>query len=125
MNPTTAVPPAEQFITTMGDRLTTLTRTLSTWMHAQEPPLAAVEHHVVRLLKEVGARLVAGRRALAAPAPPRPTVPGACGHAAAYPRQRPAQVTPRLGPMRFARSSRKPFRFMKRPEASVSACCET
>ena len=73
-------------------------------MQAQEPTLAEVEHHVVRLLKEVGASLVAGLCALAAPAQPSPTVPCACGHAAAYLRQRKAQVTTLLGPMRFARA---------------------
>jgi Uncharacterised protein family (UPF0236) len=104
VNPTTNVPPAEQFITTMGERMTTLTRILSTWMHGQEPTLAEVEHQVVRLLKEVGASLIAGLCALAAPAQPSPTVACACGHAAAYQRQRTAQVTTLLGPMTFARA---------------------
>jgi fucose permease len=38
MNPTTDVTPTEQFITTMRDRMSTLTRTLSTWIQAQERP---------------------------------------------------------------------------------------
>jgi Uncharacterised protein family (UPF0236) len=104
VNPTTDVPPAEHLITTMGDRMTTLTRTLSTWMQAQEPSLAEVEHQVVRLLKDVGASLVAGLCALATPAQPSATVPCACGHAAAYQRQRTAQVTTLLGPITFARA---------------------
>jgi hypothetical protein len=104
VNPTTDVPPAEPLVTAMGDRMTALTRTLSTWMHAQEPTLAEVEHHVVRLLKEVGTSLVAGLCALAAPAHPTPSVPCACGHAAAYQRQRTAQVTTLLGPITFARA---------------------
>jgi len=103
VNPTTDVPPTEQFITTMRDRISTLTRTLSTWMQTQEPTLAEVEHHVVRLLKEVGASLVAGLCTLAAPAHPTSSVPCACGHAAAYQRQRTAQVTTLLGPMTFVR----------------------
>jgi len=103
VNPTTDVPPTEQFITTMRDRISTLTRTLSTWMQTQEPTLAEVEHHVVRLLKEVGASLVAGLCTLAAPAHPTSSVPCACGHAAAYQRQRTAQGTTLLGPMTFVR----------------------
>ena len=43
-----------------------LTRTLSTWMLEQEHTLAELEQHVVRLLKELGASLVAGLSALAA-----------------------------------------------------------
>ena len=104
MNPTTDVPPAEQLVTTMSERMTALTGTLSTWMQEQEPTLAEVEHHVVRLLKEVGTSLVAGLCALAEEAQPAPSVPCACGHAAAYQRQRTAQVTTLLGPMTFARS---------------------
>ena len=104
MNPTTDGPPAEPLVTAMCDRMTTLTRTLSIWMQAQEPTLAEVEHHVVRLLKEVGASLVAGLCALAAPTQPTPTVPCACGHIAAYQRQRTAQVTTLLGPITVARS---------------------
>ena len=104
MNPTTDMTLAEPLVTAMRDRMITLTRTLSSWMQAQEPTLAEVEHQVVRLLKELGASLVAGLCALAAPAQPSPTIPCACGHAAAYQRQRSAQVTTLLGPMRFARS---------------------
>ena len=39
-------------------------------MQAQQPTLAEVAHPVVRLLKKVGTRLVAGLCALAAPAHP-------------------------------------------------------
>lgn len=104
MNPPTDVPPADQLVTTMSERMTTLTRTLSSWMQAQEPTLADVEHHVVRLLKEVGASLVAGLCALVAPAQPSPSVPCACGHVAAYQRRRPAQVTTLLGPITGVRA---------------------
>ena len=104
MNPTTDMTPAEQLIATMRDRMATLTRTLTTWMQEQPHTLAEVEHHVVRLLKEVGASLVAGVCTLAAPAQPRPTVACACGHTAAYQRQRPAQVTTLLGPVTMARA---------------------
>src|SRR6266511_1962025 len=52
----------------MTERMTTLTRTLSSWMQQQEQEhsLAEVEQHVVRVLKELGASLVAGLCSLAA-----------------------------------------------------------
>jgi hypothetical protein len=104
VNPTTDVPPAEHLITTMGDRMTTLTRTLSTWMQAQEHTLAEVEHHVVRLLKEVGAALVTGLCTLAEPAQAVPSVACPCGAAARYQRQRPAQIMTLLGSIHIARA---------------------
>ena len=54
MNPTTHTIPTESLVTTMSERMATLTRTLSTWMQEQEHTLAELEHHVVRLLKELG-----------------------------------------------------------------------
>lgn len=104
MNPTTHTIRTEQLVTTMSERMTTLTRTLSNWMQAQEPTLAEVEQHVVRLLKELGASLVADLCTLAAPADPTPSIPCACGQAAAYQRQRSAQVTTLLGPISIRRS---------------------
>ena len=104
MNPTTDVPPTEDLVTIMTARMAALTRTLSTWMQEQPHTLAEVEHHVVRLLKEVGATLVAGLCTLAAPADPPPAVACACGHAAAYQRQCTAQVTTLLGPISMGRA---------------------
>lgn len=104
MNPTTDLTPTEDLITTMTERMTTLTRTLSTSMLEQPHTLAEVEQHVVRLLKELGATLVAGLCSLAASADPAPSVACSCGHQAAYLRQRPAQVTTLLGPIRIWRS---------------------
>jgi hypothetical protein len=104
MNPTTHTIPTEQLVTTMCERMAALTRTLSTWMQEQEHTLAEVEHHVVRLLKELGASLVADLCALAAPADPTSSIPCACGQAAAYQRERPAQVTTLLGPIHIQRS---------------------
>ena len=104
MNPTTDVLPTEQLVTTMRTRMTTLTCILSTWMQEQEHTLAEVEHHVVRLLKEIGAALVTGLCALAEPAPPVPSVACPCGAAARYQRQRPAQIMTLLGSLQIARA---------------------
>jgi len=104
MNPTTHTIPTESLVTTMSERMATLTRTLSTWMQEQEHTLAELEHHVVRLLKELGASLVADLCTLAAPADPTPSIACACGQQAAYQRQRTAQVTTLLGSISISRS---------------------
>jgi Uncharacterised protein family (UPF0236) len=104
LNPTTALSPAEHLTTTMTERMTTLTRTLSSWMQEQEHTLAEAEQQVVRVLKDVGATLLAGLCSLAAPAQPAASIPCPCGHTAAYQRQRTAQVTTLLGPIRIERS---------------------
>lgn len=104
MNPTTDAARTEHLVTTMSERMTTLTRTLSSWMHEQEHSLADLEHHVVRLLKELGASLVAGLCSLAAAPQPSPSLPCACGHQALYQRERKAQVTTLLGPISFQRA---------------------
>ena len=101
MYPTTALSPTEQLTTTMTERMTTLTRRLSNWMQEQPHTLAEVEQHVVRLLKELGAGLLAGLCSLVAQ--PAATVPCACGQPATYQRQRTAQVTTLLGPISIAR----------------------
>jgi hypothetical protein len=104
VNPTTDVTPTEDLVTIMSERMATLTRTLSIWMQEQPHTLAEVEQHLVRLLKELGATLVAGLCSLAVPADPSPSVACSCGQAAAYQRQRPAQVTTLLGPISIWRS---------------------
>jgi hypothetical protein len=88
----------------MTEGMTTLTRTLSSWMQEQEHSLAEVEQHVVRLLKELGASLVAGLCALAAADRPSPTINCSCGQLAAYQRERKAQVTTLLGSITIWRS---------------------
>jgi hypothetical protein len=65
--------------------------------------LQAIEEHVLRLVKELGATLVAGLCTLLTPAQPARTVPCPCGQAAAYQRQRPATVTTILGPITVER----------------------
>jgi hypothetical protein len=83
--------------------MATLTRTLGTWVQEAPHDLQAIEEHVLRIVKELGATLVAGLCALLAPAHPSRTVPCPCGHLAAYQRQRPATVTTILGPITVAR----------------------
>lgn len=103
MNPTTHAARAEQLVTTMTERLSRLTRTLSNWMREQPHTLAELEQHLLRLLKELGASLLADLATLAAPAEPPPSIPCACGQQAAYQRQRAAQVTTLLGPISIVR----------------------
>lgn len=104
MNPTTDATRADQLVTSMSERMAVLTRTLSTWMQEQPHTLAEVEHHVLRLLKELGTSLVAGLAHLVAPADPAPAIACACGQVAAYQRERKAQVTTLLGPISIWRA---------------------
>src|SRR5690242_1787538 len=103
VNPTIDPSPSEQLVTTMMERMATLTRTLSDWMQAQEHSLAEAEQHVVRFLKELGSTLLAGVCSLAAPASPAASIPCSCGQEAAYQRHRSAQVTTLLGPITITR----------------------
>jgi len=103
VNPTTASSSTEQLVTTMTERIATLTRALGDWMQVQEPTLAQAEQHVLRLLKEFGSTLLASLCSLAAPAQPPASIPCPCGQSAAYQRLRPAQVTTLLGPIRITR----------------------
>lgn len=90
-------------MTTMTERIAILTRALGDWVQAQEPSLAELEHHVLRLLKEVGSALLTGLCSLAAPAQPPASIPCLCGHTATFQRQRSAHVTTLLGPIRIPR----------------------
>ena len=103
MNPTTDAARTEHLVLSMTERMTTLTRTLSSWMQEQEHSLAEVEQHVVRVLKELGASLVAGLCSLAAAPQPSPNVTCSCGQQAAYQRERKAQVTTLLGSISICR----------------------
>jgi hypothetical protein len=84
--------------------MSTLTRTLAHWMQEQPHSLAELEHHVVRLLKELGAGLIADLCSLAATPAPSPSVACSCGQVALYQRKRKAQVTTLLGPISIERS---------------------
>lgn len=105
MHATTTPTTPEQVTTMMGAHLSPRTRTLGNWMQATPHTLAEVEQHVVRLLKELGATLVAAVCALAAPVAPPTTVLCACGQAARFERFRPAHVTTLLGPISLSRPS--------------------
>jgi hypothetical protein len=87
----------------MTDRMATLTRTLCAWMQEHPATLAEVEHHVLRLLKELGATFVAGLSTLTLPADPPRSLACACGHTATYLRHQNAQVTTLLGPITLSR----------------------
>jgi hypothetical protein len=104
LNPTTDAARTEHLVTTLTERMTILTRTLATWMQEQPHSLAEVEQHVVRLLKELGASLLAGLCSLAASPQPSPSLACSCGQQALYQRQRKAQVTTLLGPISIWRS---------------------
>src|SRR5262245_187358 len=104
LNPTTHADRTEQLITSMTERMTTLTRTLSSWMQEQPHTLAQLEQHVVRLLKEFGTSLVASLCSLATAPQPSPTLSCSCGQQATYQREHKAQVTTLLGPITIWRS---------------------
>jgi hypothetical protein len=87
----------------MTARMAHLTRTLGTWIQEAPHDLQAIEEHVLRIVKELGATLLAGLCSLLTPAQPARTVPCPCGQDAAYQRQRPATVTTILGPLTVER----------------------
>lgn len=93
----------EALVTTMSERMATLTRTLGTWVQEAPHDLQALEAQVLRSVKELGATLLAGLCALRTPAQPVRSIPCSCGHHAAFQRQRPATVTTILGAMTVTR----------------------
>jgi hypothetical protein len=93
----------EQLITTMTDHMAHVTRALGAWVQAAPRDLQEIEQHVLRIVKELGATLLAGLTSLLAPAHSTPSVPCPCGHSASYLRQRPATVTTILGPITIQR----------------------
>src|SRR5919199_5590695 len=103
MNASTDGARLEELISTMSERMATLTRTLGTWVQEGTHNLQAIEEHVLRLVKDMGAALVTGLCALLTPAQPPRTVPCPCGQSAVYQRQRPATVTTLLGPLTITR----------------------
>jgi hypothetical protein len=103
MHPTTAGEPLEQVVTTLSERLSSLLRTLGSWVQHEQPTLAALELHLVRLLKEFGATMLAGLGTLASSQPPPATVACTCGQPARFLRSRPAQVITLLGPITLHR----------------------
>lgn len=103
MHPSTDAERLDQLVITMTERIAPITRRLGSWVQEAPPDLQAIEEHVLRIVKELGATLVAGLCSLLTPAQPARTVPCPCGHAAVYQRQRPATVTTILGPITLER----------------------
>ncbi len=103
MHPSTDDARLDQLVTTMSERMTQITRTLGAWVQGAPRELQAIEEHVLRIVKELGATLLAGLCALLVPAAPPRTVPCPCGQPARYQRQRPATVTTILGPITLTR----------------------
>ena len=103
MHPSTDDIRLEQLVTTMTARMAHITRTLGTWVQEAPRDLQAIEEHVLRLVKELGATLIAGVATLRAPAQPPRTVPCPCGQPAVYQRHRPATVTTLLGSLTITR----------------------
>jgi hypothetical protein len=103
MNASTDAARLEELVTTMSARMATITRTLGTWVQQAPHDLQELEEHVLRIVKELGATLVAGLTALLVPTQPPRTIPCPCGHLAAYQRLRPATVTTILGPLTLTR----------------------
>jgi hypothetical protein len=103
MNPSTDTTRTEQLVTTMGERMAHITRTLATWMHHDPHTLSEIEQHVLRLIKDLGASLVSGLASLATPLQPPPHIACPCGQTATYQRLRPAKVTTLLGSISLER----------------------
>jgi hypothetical protein len=104
MDRTTGSATLESFVQTMTERMTTLARTLGTWVQAEPRTLQAQEEQLVRQLHDLGTTLLAGLLALA-PLPALRTVACACGEQASYCRMRPATVTTLLGHLTYTRAT--------------------
>jgi hypothetical protein len=99
MHASTDVARLEKLVTAMSERMATITRTLGTWVQQAPHDLQDIEEHVLRIVKDLGATLVAGLCSLLTPTQPARLVPCRCGRSAAYQRLRPATVTTILGPI--------------------------
>jgi hypothetical protein len=82
-----------------------LAQELGHWVLTSPRTLAEIEQHTLATVKEVGQQMLAGVcQGAAAGAPTPPTTRCACGHQAAYQRQRSAQVRTVLGPISIQRA---------------------
>lgn len=104
MDATTGSEALASFVQTMTERMSSLARTLGTWVQAEPRTLPAQEEQVVRQLHDLGSTLLAGLLALA-PHPPARTVACPCGARATYRRIRPATVTTLLGHLTYTRAT--------------------
>jgi hypothetical protein len=104
MNGITGSQTLESFVQTMSERMTTLARTLGSWVQAEPRTLQAQEEQLVRQLHELGTTLLAGLLVLT-PQPTARTVTCSCGAQASYRRLRPATVTTLLGRLTYTRAT--------------------
>src|SRR5205823_215131 len=72
-NLTTPQTHRDQFVTDMMQRMATLARTLSDWVTSDPRTLEGMEQQVLRIIKDLGAALLAGLCQLSVPAYPSPT----------------------------------------------------
>jgi hypothetical protein len=101
---TTSTDRSETFVQTLTERITTVTRTLAAYVHAEPRSLQDMEEQIVRVLHDLGNALLTALVPLAAPIRPTPDVDCPCGQVAQYQRLRPATVTTVLGRLSFTRA---------------------
>lgn len=94
----------ERFVAEMVRQMVEVAQRLYRWVREQECTLEAIEAEVRSRITELGASVVTGLCQVQAPAYPPDTVTCPCGDQARYQRQRTAQVTTLLGPVRVERS---------------------
>lgn len=88
----------------MSERMACVTRTLSSWLETEAPPLQSLEANIHRLLHDLGTALLTGLVQQAAPVRSEPQVPCACGQSAHFVRLRPATVTTLFGRISYQRA---------------------
>src|SRR5690242_10901025 len=104
MDATTGSLALEAFVQSMTERITSLARTLGTWVLSEPRTLQQQEQQLLCQLHELGTALLSGLLALAeASPPPRVTCP--CGAKATFRREREATVTTLLGRLTYTRAT--------------------
>jgi hypothetical protein len=104
MDATTGSAALEVFVQTMTERMTSLARTLGTWVQAEPRTLQQQEEQLLCQLHDLGTALLSGLLALAAASPPA-SVTCPCGASATFRRLRPATVTTLLGRLTYNRAT--------------------
>jgi hypothetical protein len=105
MYPTTPSPAVETVIAQLTSQLTTLTRTLATWMQESPRTLGDAEQRILTEMRLFAAQWLTSLLSLVMPAQPDRTVPCPCGRLAHYQRMREAQMTTLVGVVRIPRAS--------------------
>ena len=104
MDATTQSTALETFVQTLTERMTSLARTLATWVLSEPRTLQQQEEQILRQLHDLGTLLLTGLIDLTAKQPPA-TVCCPCGALATFSRLRPASVTTLLGPLSYTRAT--------------------